>query len=79
MEKKSLLIMLASIVIGFVFIVLKNADENDNKGNYVFLLPFAFLLPYILAFIFPKLKKLGIGTSNFLPNLIEYLKKGKLN
>ena len=45
--------------------------NNLQKKNYAFLLPVAFLIPSILGFLFPKLKKLGIGTSDFLLNLIE--------
>ena len=50
-------------------------NENTVKKNYAFLLLVAFLIPSILGFLFPKLKKLGIGTSDFLLNLIDSLKK----
>jgi uncharacterized membrane protein SirB2 len=74
MNKKYLLTIVVFICIGFIFIMLKT-NENTVKKNYAFLLPVAFLIPSILGFLFPKLKKLGIGTSDFLLNLIDSLKK----
>ena len=60
------------IVAGITLLIL--TDNNPQNGVSPYWLILALSLPQILR-AFPKIRKLGVGTSQFIPNLYTHLQK----
>lgn len=74
MKYKGVIISFAFfLVAGFLVMLFTEKNEEQHFSHYWIIL--ALFLPIILRFIFPKLKELEIGTSNFIPNLWSYFFK----
>jgi hypothetical protein len=67
------------IVIFVIGVVISTQEKKlSESNNYILLFPIIliFLMPF-LKLLFPKLKDLQIGTSNFFPNLISFFQNKK--
>lgn len=69
-ENTNLLITLL-ILGGIMFLYL---TDNDPKNTSPYGIILALSLPQILR-AFPKMRELGVGTSQFIPNLYSYLQR----
>ena len=73
MKYRNLIInFFAFFAISFFMIIVIGKNPQKNTSPYWLVL--AVCSPIILSLIFPKLRKMGIGTSDFFPNLFIYLK-----
>lgn len=71
--KKSYTITIIFLILGFILFISQD-QANMKESNLVFLL-LAFLFVPILRFLFPKLREIGFGTSEFFPYLLSLFKK----
>ena len=69
-ENTNLLITLL-ILGGIMFLYL---TDNNPKSTSPYGIILALSLPQILR-AFPKMRELGVGTSQFIPNLYSYLQR----
>lgn len=69
-ENTNLLITLL-ILGGIMFLYL---TDNNPKNTSPYGIILALSLPQILR-AFPKMRELGVGTSQFIPNLYSYLQR----
>lgn len=70
MKKYSIYIVIFTVGI-FISIYGKKITGNDN---YILLFPIILFMVPFLKFLFPQLKELEIGTSNFFLNLLKKIK-----
>lgn len=75
MKSKFFFILPYLILFTFSYLLFYKKETTDYSDSHIYFLILAFLLPGILNFIFPKLKKTGFGTYKFFPYLINLLKK----
>lgn len=67
-------LLVFSFFFGFVYLVATFSEaKTNNENNYYWFLGI-LLLMLVLRLAFPKLKELGIGTVDFIPNLYRLIK-----
>ena len=69
-ENTSLLVTL--LILGGIIFLYVTDNNPESTSPYGIIL--ALSLPQILR-AFPKMRELGVGTSQFIPNLYAYLQK----
>lgn len=85
MQKIKYTLPIIVFIISFIFVYLvsysvtleTNTTINEGDKSSPYWLIFGISLPIILGILFPKLKRMGIGTKDFLPNLYNQLFKNK--
>lgn len=72
--KFSIIVFLISFII--VYFLLNTIDlESDNRNIGVYWLLLIIIAIPIIKFLFPKLREMGIGSAEFIPNLFKFLRK----
>jgi len=70
-SKKLVINFVVFFVISITILLIFEKDKSTSQSPYWLIL--AVSLPLILRILFPKLRKLGIGTSDFIPNLMKLI------
>lgn len=70
-SKKIIINFVVFFIVTIILLLIFGKNNTESHSSYWLILAVSF--PVILRFIFPSLKELGIGTSEFLPNLMKLI------
>ena len=73
MKSENINFLLTLLFVGGI-IVLYLTDDNSKNSSSPYGIILALSLPQILR-IFPKMRDLGVGSSEFIPNLYSYVEQ----
>lgn len=72
MNSENTHVLITLLILGGIMFLYATDSNPKNTSPYGIIL--ALSLPQILR-SFPKMRELGVGTSQFIPNLYTYLQK----
>lgn len=72
MNSENTHLLITLLILGGIMFLY--ATDNDPKNTSPYAIILALSLPQILR-AFPKMRELGVGSSQFIPNLYTYFQK----